>query len=90
MGERPSAYALWQQSCDEHGQGTDEQKRRYADLLREHGLVVPRKPGDPPTLPCRLDDLLSPAERADLSRDLTEMARLRRQAEADAANWPMP
>jgi len=51
--ELPSAFSLWELSCKEHGQGTDEQKQRYAELLRKHGLIVPRKPGDPPnTLPC--------------------------------------
>lgn len=93
--KRPSAFALWKQSCDEHGQGTDEQRRRYGELLREHGHIVPRKPDDPPnTLPCgwpgpRLDDLIDPEERDAMNRDLAEMARLRRRAESDAANWPM-
>lgn len=96
MAERPSAFALWQQSCDEHGQGTDAQKQRYADLLREHGHIVPRQPDDPPnTLPCgwpgvaSLDDLIDPEERTAMNADLAEMARRRRQAESEAANWPM-
>ena len=39
---RPTPFALWQQSCEEHRRGTDEQKQRYGELLREHGLT----PGD--------------------------------------------
>jgi hypothetical protein len=36
-----------------------------------------------------LDDLLTPEEKASLDADLAEMARIRRQAEAASANWPM-
>lgn len=93
---RPSAFALWQRSCDEHGQGTDEQRRRYGELLCEHGHIVPREPGDSPnTLPCGwpgsgLDGLIAPEDRDAMNADLAEMTRTRRRAEGEAANWPMP
>lgn len=39
--------------------------------------------------PPHLDDLIPPEERDTMNRDLAEMARRRRQAESEAANWPM-
>lgn len=35
-----SPLALWQQACDEHGQGTPEQRVRYLELMREHGHLI--------------------------------------------------
>lgn len=40
--------------------------------------------------PRRIADLLSPAEQAELSADLAEMANLRRRAAAESANWVLP
>jgi len=37
----------------------------------------------------RIEDLLTEEQREELQRDLAEMARLRRRAEAEAANWVM-
>lgn len=41
---RPSPYELWKQA--------GEDGVRYRALLREYGLLVDRKPGDDPNLPC--------------------------------------
>jgi hypothetical protein len=50
--DRPSVGALWRQARDEHPADNDARKRRFIELLREHGHVVDRKPGDDPNLPC--------------------------------------
>lgn len=42
---------LWQQVLREE-KGYDARNRRYVELLREHGLIRERRPGDPETLPC--------------------------------------
>lgn len=46
----PSAYDLWKQA----GGGTPEFSReRYRELMLEHGLLIPLKPGEKPEpLPC--------------------------------------
>jgi hypothetical protein len=44
MSERPSPYALWRQSCDEHPQGSDAQRTRYRELLLEHGHIILKDP----------------------------------------------
>lgn len=42
---KPSAYDLWVQA--------DGDRERYRELLLEHGLLIPREPGDDsPLLPC--------------------------------------
>ena len=38
----------------------------------------------------RIDDLLTAEEKAQLHSDLAEMARLRRQAAAEASTWVLP
>lgn len=42
MAERPSPHELWVQAGREVGQ--DGQGDRYAELLREHGYIVPIPP----------------------------------------------
>jgi hypothetical protein len=93
---RPSPFALWTQSCDEHGQGTDAQRSRYRELMIEHGHIVKAKPGADRNLPCGWpglpaapDDLLTAPERERLNDDLADMARARRRAEAEAGQEPM-
>lgn len=51
---KPSPYQLWLQSCEEQGQGTLQQERRYFDLMVEQGYVIKRAPGHVPCLPCGL------------------------------------
>lgn len=46
-------------------------------------------PKTPPSSLRSLDDLLTPEDRERLQRDLSEMARKRRRAEAEAAWIPM-
>jgi hypothetical protein len=38
----------------------------------------------------RIEDLLTDEDRRELTRDLAEMARLRRRAEDAAAEWSLP
>jgi hypothetical protein len=56
---RPTPHQLWQQACDEHAwsqtqdgyqKTTDAITARYIELMREHGHLIPRKPGEPPHL----------------------------------------
>src|SRR5438046_2731118 len=49
---RPSPGVLWQQAEAEHPDDIDAHRRRYRELMREHGHLVERKPGDDPNLPC--------------------------------------
>lgn len=52
MPERPSAHSLWMLATAEGGTVV-EVRDRYLALMREHGLIVPREPGDTsPLLPC--------------------------------------
>jgi hypothetical protein len=43
-GAKPTPYDLWIES--------GEDGVRYRELLREHGLLVERKPGESGNLPC--------------------------------------
>lgn len=49
---RPSPGALWMQAQKEHPEDVAAASARYRELLREHGHLVERKPGDDPNLPC--------------------------------------
>ena len=50
----PSAFTLWCQARDEHPDDQTARRRRYLALLREHGHIVKREPGDTgPLLPCQ-------------------------------------
>lgn len=53
----PSHMDLWYQAAEEHPNDDNEARgRRYVELMREHGLIVPREPGDDsPLLPCGWD-----------------------------------
>lgn len=46
---KPSVYECWVESM-QAPPGT--QRDRYRELLREHGHLVPREPGDDGNLPC--------------------------------------
>ena len=50
--DRPSPGVLWMQAQQEHPQDIAARSARYKELLREHGHLVERKPGDDPNLPC--------------------------------------
>jgi hypothetical protein len=56
--KKPSPHELWAQAVEEtaemwHGQEREDAlDRRYRGLMREHGYLVDRKPGDDPNLPC--------------------------------------
>lgn len=52
MTARPAPSSLWQQAAREHPHDPDARRRRYVELLREHGHVVDRQPGDDGNLPC--------------------------------------
>ena len=48
-----SPSKLWGQARSEHPKDGDARGRRYVQLMREAGLIVPREPGDDsPLLPC--------------------------------------
>lgn len=49
---KPLPHVLWKQSCDEWGVGTGQQRVRYRELLREHGHLVDKQPGDDDSLAC--------------------------------------
>lgn len=52
-GARVSPGVLWQQADAEHPGDADARRKRYLQLLIEHGHVVYREPGDgSPLLPC--------------------------------------
>jgi hypothetical protein len=41
-----SPSELWQIARSEHPENAEARGKRYVQLLREAGLVVPREPGD--------------------------------------------
>lgn len=49
---RSAPGVLWMQAHEEHPTDTAARRERYRELLREHGHLVDRKPGDDPNLPC--------------------------------------
>lgn len=49
--EGKTAHELWLQACAEE-KGYEAGNRRYVELMKEHGLIRERRPGDPETLPC--------------------------------------
>ncbi len=48
----PTPFELWTRAREEHPTDDDARRERYMELMREHGLVVKREPGDDPNLPC--------------------------------------
>ena len=50
----PRPHELWEQARSEHPDNAEARGRRYVQLMREAGLIVPREPGDdtPMTLEC--------------------------------------
>jgi hypothetical protein len=53
MPELPSPIELHRQAENEKAsEGLPAIRHRYLELMREHGYLVPKKPGDDPNLPC--------------------------------------
>jgi hypothetical protein len=67
MPERPAPFQLYQQALDEtKGQPHGKLTERYLELMREHGHLVPRQPGDDsPLFACGYDP--RPGRRRDLA-----------------------
>lgn len=52
-GTRLSVFDCWQQAAQENpGEAAFTRRRRYLELLSEHGHLVEREPGDDGNLPC--------------------------------------
>ena len=57
----PSPSELWHQADAEFPEQPEERGRRYAELMREHGLLVDREPGDDsPLFGCGYDPRTGP------------------------------
>jgi hypothetical protein len=47
-----SPYALWSRALREHPTDEDARRKRYHDLMVEHGHIVKAEPGTDRNLPC--------------------------------------
>jgi hypothetical protein len=76
MPERPAPFQLYQQALDEtKGQPTSKLTERYLELMREHGHLVPRQPGDDsPLFACGYDP--RPERRRRIEVDHAELIAL--------------
>lgn len=53
---KPTPMQLWHQADAEFPDQDEARGRRYVELMREAGHIVPREPGDDsPLLPCGWD-----------------------------------
>lgn len=52
MSKRMRVYECWAQARREYPDSPDAMRMRYAELMRDNGLLVPKKPGDDGSLPC--------------------------------------
>lgn len=89
-----SPARLWAMAEERHPDDKTQRALLYVELMRKAGHIVP---GKPRPLPCGWDpkksleeNLMTDEERKKLHADLAEMARLRRRAEAEAANIVLP
>ena len=46
MSAMPSHMELWHRAADQFPNDNEARGRRYVELMREEGLIVPREPGD--------------------------------------------
>ena len=52
---RGTPYTLWLKARQEHPDDKEACGRRHVELMREAGMIVPRRPGESRKLPCGWD-----------------------------------
>jgi hypothetical protein len=52
VGLAAVSHSLWVQAGEEHPDDLDARRRRYLELLRANGMVVPKDSDQPRTFPC--------------------------------------